>query len=325
MITKNKKEEIINLFIAGKNLKQIEKEVHSTFRSIVKVLTECKLYKRTQTSEKIDGHEWEIKRLYCDELKSVTYIHKYLNISEHQIYNFLKKENLIRSVGKNFKYTCDHDFFFNIDTEEKAYWLGVIYADGNVSKRNNSYFLRISSIDKDWLSLFFKSIASNHILYREYHKKFNKYIYKVNITSNKLCEDLINLGCVPNKSKVITMPLIPDNLIRHFIRGYFDGDGTVSYDKYLSYSDRCTLRSGICSGSKIFIEQILQYIPSKHKTIQKRKNGNLYWFSLSVKDSVQFYNYMYHEATIYLPRKKYIFEKYFLNKQKRSETIIDNP
>lgn len=131
--------------------------------------------------------------------------------------------------------------------------------------------------------------------------------------------DLCNNGCVPKKSLILKFPKLRDDLIHHFIRGYFDGDGTVGIYKYLSKSDSVTLRSGISSGSEAFLNTLLQHLPVKHKVIHKY---DLYTFNLSVKDSIAFYDYLYKDATVYLDRKKLKFEEF---KQRRSETIIIVP
>lgn len=123
---------------------------------------------------------------------------------------------------------------------------------------------------------------------------------------------------------IITFPQLQEDLIPHFIRGYFDGDGFVSIYNNSTKKENCfTLKSGFCSGSKIFIEQLVSYLPTKFKTISKRKkpNSSLYDIKLSVKDSYKLYKYMYTNATIFLQRKKDKFDNYI--KQRRSETIIE--
>lgn len=198
----------------------------------------------------------------------------------------------------------------------------MIFADGNVSlNTSKTGQLFISSKDKEWLNLFLQSIQSTSHLCREFHKKYQKEIWKVHITSNQLFNDLNLLGVVPNKSLVIKFPNISKNLIPHFIRGYFDGDGCVTISKYLKNKNDLTLRSGICSGSREFLETLITYLPIKHKYISSRKN--LFEFKLSVNDSIKFAQYMYKDATIYLQRKFDKFNNFV--KQRRSTTIIDNP
>lgn len=86
-----------------------------------------------------------------------------------------------------------------------------------------------SSIDKNWIELFKHSIKSDRPIHREYHKKYQKEIWKISITSNQLYNSLIKHGCIDRKSKIIRIPDIDKNLIRHFIRGYFDGDGSAIF------------------------------------------------------------------------------------------------
>ena len=133
-------------------------------------------------------------------------------------------------------------------------------------------------------------------------------------------QDLINLGCVPVKSMIIRIPAIPLNLMPHFIRGYFDGDGTVGIYKNSSKWNTHTLRSSFCSGSQEFLEAIFLFIPTNNKTIKKAKDRNLYSINLSVNDSISLYQYMYTNATIWLPRKREKFETFL--QERCSETII---
>lgn len=84
--------------------------------------------------------------------------------------------------------------------------------------------------------------------------------------------DLCNHGCVDRKSKIIRMPNIPENLIRHFIRGYFDGDGSVCFYFATKAHKHRTLTTSFTSGSQGFLEDICNIIPTSY--IQK-----VYWHS----------------------------------------------
>lgn len=262
-----------------------------------------------------------IEDLYCNKNLSAKEVGKRVGLSEQTVLRYLKSKNLTRATGKTYKYTCNEAFFDIIDTEEKAYWLGVIFADGNVSTNSSGTGqLFISSIDKDWLLKFLEALNSTSPLYREFHKKYQKEIWKVHITSQKIFDSLNKLGVIPNKSLVIEFPNLREDLIPHFIRGYFDGDGCITICKYLPGKDDVTLRSGICSGSKKFIEKLLTHLPIKRKTISERKN--LFQFMLSVNDSIKFAQYMYKDSTIFLQRKYDKFNDFM--KQRRSTTIIDS-
>lgn len=87
---------------------------------------------------------------YCTQKLSVPKTAELTKISTYMIRKFLKERGLNRSVGTERKYTHNETFFNYIKTEKQAYWLGVLYADGCVSKDNsNSGVLRFSSIDKE--------------------------------------------------------------------------------------------------------------------------------------------------------------------------------
>ena len=257
--------------------------------------------------------------MYVEQKLAINKIARIFKAGDKTIAKVLHSYNVVRSVGKNHLYECDESFFKTIDSEAKAYWLGVMFADGNVSlNRSNTGQLFISSIDKEWINQFKKDIHFTGNLLKETHNHYHRDIWKLHITSDRLFHDLCKHGCVPCKSNIIQFPIIKESLVHHFIRGYFDGDGTVSISKYLSLKDYTTLKSGFCSGSRIFLERLIQYIPTRSKTV--KYYGSVYTVSYSVKDSYILYNYMYSDATVFLERKKKKFEQY--SEERRSTTII---
>lgn len=257
--------------------------------------------------------------MYVGQKLAINKIACIFKASDRTIAKVLHSYNVVRGVGKNHLYECDESFFETIDNEIKAYWLGVMFADGNVSlSKSNTGQLFISSIDKEWINQFKEDIHFTGNLLKEKHNRYHKDIWKLHITSDRLFYDLCKHGCVPCKSNIIQFPIIEKSLIHHFIRGYFDGDGTVSIHKYLSGKDNTTLRSGFCSGSRLFLEKLVQHIPTKNKVI--RRCSRVYIVSYSVKDSYILHNYMYSDATVFLERKKKKFERYA--EERRSTTII---
>lgn len=226
----------------------------------------------------------------------------------------------IRPVGSKKKYTVNSNYFNNIDSERKAYWLGFMYADGNAYKSGQ---IRISSIDTELLEIFISDLEYTGVITTETQKVYNKSISKVTINDKQLFNDLCKYGCCPNKTAVISVPNIPKELMPHFVRGYFDGDGSVGIYNNESGKDLKTLRSSFCTGSEVFLPQLLEFIPCKKKSVKKKSNSNLWEISFSVNDSITLYNYMYTGATVYLKRKRDKFEQFL--QMRRSETIIDAP
>lgn len=196
--------------------------------------------------------------------------------------------------------------FESIDTEEKAYWLGFLYADGCVHKFKNSYKIELTLQESDLEHLLkFKDFID----WKESpkHRDAQK-AYRISFGSRKVAEDLINLGCIPNKSLVLTFPdKVPDSLIRHFIRGYFDGDGSIHLveNKHSITPDIRIL------GTKEFLEVLLTKFQTNPPVIKKCKHNesNNYYIKFNKEDSYKFLHYIYEDACIYLQRK---YDKYVL-------------
>lgn len=268
----------------------------------------------------------EIIQLYVDQKLSVSKINRILGISKTQLYRILEKEGIKRRLTSetSTKYQCNENYFSLIDTEEKAYFLGLIYADGCISKwKNQTGVLRITSKDKDILEKFLVSINSNSIIYTEFHNKFKKECFKVRITSSQIFNDLNNLGCIPNKSLIVKFPTnINSLLMNHFIRGYFDGDGSVSSIQVKNTNWKRLVSSFV--GTEDFIQNLNKEVGSNKKVEVIKGNKNLlYRIQFSVNDSLKLYKYMYKDSTVFLNRKKDIFENYI--KQRSSTTTIISP
>ena len=133
------------------------------------------------------------------------------------------------------KYAINHDFFVNINTEEQAYLLGFYVADGNVNEKRKTFRVCISEKDKEIVEMFRKFICPNARWHEykpyEVNGRNNK-IYlghtkiACDINSTKLVRSLVDLGYGYNKTYAhLRLPKLTDELMLHFIRGYFDGDG----------------------------------------------------------------------------------------------------
>jgi hypothetical protein len=203
-----------------------------------------------------------------------------------------------RSLGLNRKYNFNQQFFENIDNEHKAYWLGFIVADGNVSVRKCGSTLSITSIDYDHLEKFKDTI--NHVGPIRAHGEKNCYRFEVH--SIKIVSDLIKLGVVPRKSRCTVVPHLSNDLVNHFIRGVFDGDGTIGF-----YGD--SWRLSIVSGNPQFIIDLKKIITRndiKGGYISHQKSVDNLTFGGSCLP-YKFANFIYKDANIYLDRK---YEKY---------------
>ena len=188
--------------------------------------------------------------------------------------------------------------FEKIDTEEKAYWLGFLYADGSVGSKEDKIELGLAEKDLKHIEKFktFMNI-NNKISYREKTKS-----YRISFRSAQCKQDLINKGCVPKKSLILNFPnenQVPKYLIRHFIRGYFDGDG------WFTNTEKC-FQVGII-GTENFINGFLdsiENIDKKNKIFDvHREDGAKRYVFGAYNDVLNFLNWIYKDSNIYLDRK----------------------
>lgn len=213
------------------------------------------------------------------------------------------------------KYHYNIDYFQEIDTEEKAYWLGFLYADGNVCfneiRRNYCVSIELKASDEGHLKKFNKAIEGNIELSYRYSvsPSYKERLFKIcciRIFNKKMCNDLIKLGCIPNKTFFVKIPTIREDLIWHFIRGFFDGDGSI-YKR----SDRKGIFAKFTSASPDMINGIrnLLYENNINTYITHSKNSKAMDLYVSGrKNSLKFFNLIYKDCTIYLDRKYEIYK-----------------
>lgn len=205
----------------------------------------------------------------------------------------LNKNNIeLRHRGSKSK-IGNEDYFDLIDSEDKAYFLGYIMADGNVSITNSQYSLKfhIAIQDKEIIDKFLKAInSSNKTKFKEASNS-----YYVSLTSVHMCRRLIELGVIPNKTgKEIIPKDIPDELTSHYVRGVFDGDGITDISRK---------RSGFV-GSVNMISDILILLNENLTTFKAGKNKKVVYFLGGKKFSKRLYVYLYKDATVWLERKR---------------------
>lgn len=161
--------------------------------------------------------------------KTLSALGREFGVSYSTIRNLLKRKG-IKTEGNKHNFPRDEFYFSNIDSKEKAYWLGFLYADGCVHSTSNE--ISITLKDRDHLEKFRKAIKSNNKIGESIDRRFSSLpkIYHFSIKDKQLKSDLIKWGCVPNKSLSLTkIPNIPRDFVSHFIRGYFDGDGSLHW------------------------------------------------------------------------------------------------
>lgn len=266
--------------------------------------------------------------------KSLKEIAEMYNCSYQNVRWLCKRYNVsyIKIDRKNIKlptiYEYDDTYFNVIDTEHKAYWLGFIMADGCIvqkSKNKPSLSLVINLMGSDdyHLEKFNKDLNGN-LPVRHFKQKpvtinaANSIVHlderdccKIEVNSKWLCLDLIKHGVDKRKTLNEQIPLIENiDLERHFIRGFFDGDGCFSAVKPKN-RNREYAKIFIASG-EIIIDFIINRIyQSTGVLMSKDTYGKLYRCNCQNEDGcLKIIKYMYEDATVYLDRKKELIDSY---------------
>lgn len=261
-----------------------------------------------------DQQKIDIVKEYLELKTSGLQLSKKYNVSTHSIFSILKKRG-IKTRGNNEvsrKYTLDTNYFEKINTEHKAYFLGLMYADGYNHQSRNTVIITLQEQDKHILESFNEQIKHNKPLYFIERNKKNsnwKNVYKLEINNKKISLNLAQLGCIQKKALVLTFPTfeqVPKDLVRHFIRGYLDGDGNIG-DRQVSIVS-----------SKFFVSVLANYLDSIgiESKIYKAKKENEITRRLCLrtqKDCIKFLDFIYNDSKIFLKRK---YKKYVLFKKK---------
>ena len=166
--------------------------------------------------------------------KSIRTVAKILGVGKTTISNILKRNEI---VGRD-KHSCygkkfNKYYFDIIDTQEKAYFLGLLYADGSVRKRKGKDSWRVSlalaADDRYLVERFKEELNSEHkISVYKYKDKNWQEMYKLEISNKYFANQLMEKGVLTNKTHVLYFPeMLEDAFKPHFVRGLFDGDGCI--------------------------------------------------------------------------------------------------
>lgn len=218
---------------------------------------------------------------------------------------------------KKYPYYCDYHYFDEINTEEKAYWLGFLSADGWIWRKDGTEVgvtgCELQYGDIGHLKKLNKSMSGNYRITDRWrtcelssHDKKN-HMCCLRIYSSTMYNSLQALGFTSRKSFDCKMPELEDNLVRHYIRGYFDGNGWVSFkpNKYFQV--------GIVTASKALFENLSSVLDTLNFQIYDSSyisefGTPIYRLDLRFnKNKILFLKYMYDNCSIYLDRK---YQKY---------------
>lgn len=295
------------LYLAGRSIKSICKQLHTTPITFSNWL-KAKGYE-IRSNKSLTIKEYEQKQIKLRRAEELFY----QGMSRTQIAREVRiNDNVLAQHFQNIGFDCNaqaRKYFYNeqafedITTEEQAYWLGFLYADGAISKERNTIELCLKDSDEEHLEKFQAFMCTSSPI-KEKNIKLHSNIYKakrITIYSRKIANDLIKLKCTPRKSLNLKFPetnIVPDSLINHFMRGYVDGDGSLS----LSNNNKSCLVEII--GTKQFLEGIVDRYSLPLSKEDFRNHGKAFGLYFSRKELVYpFLKAIYGNASISLARK----------------------
>jgi len=254
---------------------------------------------------------------------SLREIEKQFGVTRATVGPFLEELGVKTVKGNHYKkYKHDENFFENIDSEEKAYWLGFMFADGYIINKQNAtgedgFGLSLAEDSQDSIEKFKNSLhATNPILIDDSGVKKNKQIlYKITMRSQKTVDDLIDKGCFKQKTLILQPPKkVPENLNYHFIRGFFDGDGSLTRHQhknsvYIDFGINFTTTYDMA----LWLQNQFNY-GSIWK--ENRREHTWYYGFGGNQQVINFYHLLYDNATIWMDRK---YERFQELLQKYSE------
>lgn len=206
----------------------------------------------------------------------------------------------------NTKYSLNDRYFEQIDSEEKAYWLGFLAADGCVYQKKgvSQVTLALKGADAGHVAKFAAAIGTDKPVKLSKSKLKGKTYPRARlaICSKQMTEDLISQGVRPRKSLNAEVWNGPEHLIRHYWRGVVDGDGWVSE---IDSSNRGEVHAvGLC-GSKNMVRAFRDWIcVLLDLHVEPQPKGKIFSVSFGGTFAPQkVARLLYADTTVYLDRK----------------------
>lgn len=231
------------------------------------------------------------------------------------------------SITQNRRYTVNENYFEIIDNERKAYWLGFLMADAAMREYREGYFIlsfELSAKDKVVIEEFIKDIDYSGKLTKSKRDENDR--VRFFIANQFFCKHLLNHGIIPNKTGKESFPNIPKDYERDFIRGFFDGDGYISFKE--KEGKRVRSKFHIVSCSYDILRDIKEKFENKgivfsEKALSLKSGSDIIWEleTSTFKNVNSIFKYMYYEDCICLGRKSNkfkLFNDYYINRSRNS-------
>ncbi len=281
-LNKDQIKQICQEYQEGKSIRKVGKNFGVSSSTILHWLKEKKIKRRPrlQYCRKLTLIE---KKKLCEKYKqgkTVSYLVKKYKNPQYTIRNILVAENIKIQIGRHC-YAFNENYFSQPLDEHRSYWIGFIMADGCIYKNILQFNLHWK--DRLHLEKFKEDIQANYPIYHI------RNACRLMISSKKLCDSLAKFNIVPRKSLIAKTPTnIPDNLMRHFWRGVFDGDGCITLNRKITLVI-------LLDGSKNIIKNFIKFIGENLKI---KGRGNFFRCEISSYKALHILNLLYKNTNI---------------------------
>lgn len=305
-LTEDQKEGIHQDKINGMRLIDIRKKygiAESTALKIIKNSPAAEKRPRRKVNPIVftDEQKLEIIDKYTNKNICQSEIAKSFDVSTKRIKKILLEYEVEIRPCQDFlrKFKVNENFFDEIDSEEKAYFLGILWADGSHDPSKRLVRLQLWDKDKDLIEKLNRLVHPERPIYfwglNHKHPTWQD-TYTLRITSKRISDRLLELGMHRAKTFTLEFPnFIPENLMNHFLRGYIDGDGHF-HSRYVNVLGNEIFASGF----QLFVERVV----GVRCTILDRPDSKIKTFNINGRvQSMKFLNWLYEGATIYMERK----------------------
>lgn len=272
-----------------------------------------------------------------DELKYVQSKICYdLLVSEMGIKKILKRNGIEKRTPSecNQKYSRNSNYFDCIDSENKAYFLGLLFADGNNYYKEHKFAITLSLQECDgYLVQKFKEELQyeGHVHFDELKLQNPNYQnqYRIVINDEHMSKQLESLGVVNHKSLILQFPdYLDEKYLRHFCRGYFDGDGGVFYNKrFNKLSTSTTSTYEFVSALHDILLEKLDCHSSIHYPKQSYGKNTYILNTSATRSSLKYLSWIYDDCEIKMERKYNLYlsikEKYEAKMKSRKNNELN--
>jgi transposase len=302
LLTTEQEAELVSSYQAGMSVMQLASRYGISSSTVYTTLEYAGVVRRTNSDifRKLSPlHEAEVIELYQQGLPA-SQISGRFNINDQTVYNILERHSVCRRSPSEaaITYPRNEHAFDAIDSEEAAYWLGFIAADGNVS--NGRLRLGLSTKDADHLRKLAVWISPDRPIYTGTNN-LGRPVSTLEIGSHHLAETLGKYGIVPRKTYVLKhLPEVPAPFMRHLIRGYVDADG------YLSLRPKYGATFGVVSFNGEIVEEIQNWLVQElavSRTSIIHSGVAWHYRQYGMLQVSKIASHLYSDAEIYLDRK----------------------